>query len=101
VILEALITAGFFALAVPFGYLSRTVKRSSLPPAKKWPLFLGVVHTPVLPLIAFAKLGDLTFEFEALLVAFVLTGHATGILVHRLRGGSPGPAPEAAAAARP
>lgn len=84
-LLEAFLTVGFFALAIPFGYLSRTVKRSELPAFKKWPLFLGVVHTPVLPLILFVKLSEVTIEFEVLLVAVVLLGHLTGVLAHRQR----------------
>jgi hypothetical protein len=85
VLLEALVAAGFFALAIPFGYLSRIVKRSSLDAYRKWPLFLGVVHTPVVPLIAYVNLVEVTLESELLLVAVVLSGHATGVLVHRQR----------------
>ena len=80
---EALITAGFFLLAIPFGFLSRRVKQSKLPAMQKWPVFLGVVHTPVVPLILFVKMMEVTFEFELVLVAIVLLGHTTGVLIHR------------------
>jgi hypothetical protein len=96
VLLEAALAAGFFALSVPFGYLSRRVKNGALVPAKKWSLFLGVVHAPVLPLIVIAKLGIVGGEFELLLAGLILAGHATGVLAHRRY--SVKPAPTAAAA---
>jgi hypothetical protein len=83
VLFEALLCAGFFALAIPFGFLSRRVKQSKLSAVKKWPLFLGIVHTPVLPLIAFVKVFEVTIEFELLLVAVLLSGHTAGVLLHR------------------
>ena len=79
---EAAIALGFYLLAIPFGYLSRRVKRSSLDAVRKWPLFLGVVHAPVLPLIVFARLARPEFEFELALVAIVLLGHLTGVLAY-------------------
>ncbi len=98
---EALLTGGFFALALPFGYLSRRVKGSKLDAMEKWPLFLGVVHAPVVPLILLVKLAEVTVELEVVLVAVVLLGHAAGVLVHRQRNpvpagatGGAGPLPE-------
>ena len=79
---EAAIALGFYLLAIPFGYLSRRVKRSPLDAVRKWPLFLGVVHAPVLPLIVFARLARPEFEFELALVAIVLLGHLTGVLAY-------------------
>ncbi len=87
---------GFFALALPFGYLSRTVKNRPFPPVKKWSLFLGAVHAPVLPLIVLAKLGAVGGEVELLLVGLILAGHTAGVLAHRRF--SPKSAPTAAAA---
>lgn len=84
-LLEALAALGFFAAAVPFGYLSRTVKQSAMPAVKKWPTFLGLVHAPVVPLIIFVKLEDVAIEFELLLVGLVLLGHLAGVLLHRQR----------------
>ena len=84
-LLEALAAVGFFAAAVPFGYLSRTVKQSAMPAVKKWPVFLGLVHTPVFPLIVFVKLVEVSIEFELLLVGLVLLGHLAGVLLHRQR----------------
>lgn len=85
VLFEALLTGGFFALALPFGYLSRRVKGSRLDAVKKWPLFLAVVHAPVVPLILLVKLSEMSVELEVALVAVVLLGHAAGVLVHRHR----------------
>lgn len=85
-LLEAAIAVGFWALAVPFGYLSRWVKDFE-PPTKKWGAFLALVHAPVVPLIAFARLAHPAWEFEALLVAVLLSGHVSGVLVWRLRQG--------------
>jgi len=82
VLAEAAIALRFYLLAIPFGYLSRRVKRSSLDAVRKWPLFLGVVHAPVLPLIVFARLARPEFEFELALVAIVLLGHLTGVLAY-------------------
>ncbi len=93
---EAATAAGFFALAIPFGYLSRRV-RGWEPPAKKWAVFLGLVHTPVVPLIVYVKLAAPPWEFEALLVAVVLCGHVAGVLAHRAlatRAASAAPAAE-------
>ena len=97
-LLEAALAGGFFALAIPFGYLSRSVKRGTLAPVKKWPLFLGVVHAPVVPLIVLAKLDLVAGEFELLLVALILAGHTAGVLAHRWKWPSSTPA---AAAAQP
>ncbi len=83
VLFEAAVAVGFFALAVPFGYLSRTVKQSAWAQVKKWSVFLGLVHAPVVPLIVFVKWSDVSIEFELLLVALVLCGHVAGILAHR------------------
>lgn len=80
---EALLAAGFFALAMPFGFLTRRAKNSQLSAAKKWPLVLAIVHTPVVPLILLVKLAEVSVDFEILLVAVVLGGHATGVLIHR------------------
>jgi hypothetical protein len=96
VLLEAAIAAGFYALAVPFGYLSRWVKDWQ-PPWKKWAAFLGLVHTPVLPLIVFARTAHPAFEYEALLVVVLLSGHLTGVLTWRLRKGKTAPAGTATA----
>jgi prepilin signal peptidase PulO-like enzyme (type II secretory pathway) len=85
VLLEAALALGFYLLAIPFGYLSRRVKRSSLDPYRKWPLFLGIVHTPVLPLIVFARLAHPVFEFELALVGILLLGHLTGVLAYGRR----------------
>jgi len=85
VLVEAALALGFYLLAIPFGYLSRRVKRSSLDPYRKWPLFLGVVHTPVLPLIIFARLAHPEFDFELALVGIVLLGHLTGVLAYGRR----------------
>lgn len=93
VLLEAALAVGFYALAIPFGYLSRRVKDWE-PPTKKWAAFLGLVHAPVVPLIVFARTAHPAWEFEALLVAVLLSGHVTGVLVWRLR------KPQAAAAAQ-
>lgn len=92
VLYEALLAAGFFALAIPFGFLSRRVKNSTLTAVKKWSAFLGVVHAPVVPLIVFVKLVSVSVELELLLVAVVLAGHAAGVLAHRRRNPRPGPA---------
>jgi len=85
VLLEAALALGFYLLAVPFGYLSRHAKRSSLDPYRKWPLFLGIVHAPVLPLIIFARLARPEFDFELALVGVVLLGHLTGVLAYGRR----------------
>jgi hypothetical protein len=85
VLVEAALALGFFLLAIPFGYLSRRVKRSALDSYRKWPLFLGVVHAPVLPLIIFARLAHPEFEFELALVGVVLLGHLTGVLAYGRR----------------
>jgi len=98
VLVEALLAAGFFALAMPFGYLSRKVKGSSLKAVKKWPLFLGVVHAPVVPLILLVKLAEVSLELEVALVAVVLLGHTAGVLVHRQTRARSATAPKAAAA---
>jgi hypothetical protein len=98
VLLEAALCVGFFALALPFGYLSRTVKNGNLAPVLKWSLFLGVVHAPVVPLIVLAKLGAVGGEVEVLLAALILCGHAAGVLAHRRWVGRPAPV---AAAAQP
>jgi hypothetical protein len=82
VLLEASLLAGFFLFAIPFGYLSRIVRRR-LTGWPKWPAFLGVVHGPVVPLIIFVRLAGPVFEFELALVVFVLLGHTTGVLGHR------------------
>ncbi len=95
---EALLAGGFFALAMPFGYLSRRVKGSRLDALKKWPLFLGVVHAPVIPLILLVKLSEMSVEFEVALVAVVLLGHAAGVLVHRQTSALRAAAPKAAPA---
>jgi hypothetical protein len=95
VLFEAAVAVGFFALSVPFGYLSRTVKQSAWPPVKKWSVFLGLVHTPVIPLIVFVKVVDVSIEFELLLVALVLCGHVAGILAHRQLHAARAPAPAA------
>lgn len=83
-LLEASLLAAFFLLAIPFGFLSRIVRRR-LTGWTKWPAFLGVVHAPVVPLIVFVRLADPAWEFELALVAFVLLGHATGVMAHRHR----------------
>jgi len=84
VLLEAATAAGFYALAIPFGYLSRRVKGWT-PAWKKWTAFLGLVHTPVVPLIIFVRMAHPPLEYELLLVAVLLSGHATGVLAWRLR----------------
>ena len=84
-LLEAALAVGFYLLAIPFGYLSRRVKRSALDAYRKWPLFLGVVHVPVLPLIVFARLARPEFDFELALVGVVLLGHLTGVLAYGRR----------------
>lgn len=84
-LVEAALVIGFYLLAIPFGYLSRRVKRSALDSYRKWPLFLGVVHAPVLPLIIFARLAHPEFEFELALVGIVLLGHLTGVLAYGWR----------------
>ncbi len=83
-LLEASIAVGFYALAVPFGYMSRWVKHWT-PAWKKWTAFLALVHSPVVPLILFVRLAHPTFEYEVLLVAVLLSGHTTGALAWRLR----------------
>jgi hypothetical protein len=88
---EAALAAGFFALAIPFGFLSRRVRASKLDAVKKWPLFLLIVHTPVFPLIALVKLAEVSFDFELVLVVVVLAGHTAGVLVHRFLRGKPAP----------
>ena len=90
-LLEAALAAGFFLLAVPFGFLSRIVRRR-LTGWSKWPAFLGAVHAPVVPLIVFVRLASPTFEFELSLVAFVLLGHTAGVLASRRRAASSLPA---------
>jgi len=96
VLLEALIVLGFYSLAIPFGYMSRLAKK--LEPAwKRWTIYLGLVHSPVVPLIIFVRLAHPDFMFEVLLVGIVLSGHTTGVLVHRfMRKAAPAPAPVAA-----
>jgi hypothetical protein len=98
VFVEALTALGFFLLAIPFGYLSRRVKRSTLDAYRKWPLFLGVVHAPVLPLIVFARMARPDFDFELGLVGVVLLGHLVGVLAFgRLLSTAKAVAPAAAA----
>jgi hypothetical protein len=96
VLLEAAIAAGFYLLAIPFGYTSRFVKGWT-PAWKKWTAFLGLVHTPVVPLIVFVRTAHPPMEFELLLVAVLLCGHGTGILAWRLRKGTSAKAPAPAA----
>lgn len=88
-LLEALLAAGFFALAFPFGYLSRRAKGSKLDAVKKWPLFLALVHAPIVPLILLVKLSQVSGELEVALVAVILLGHTAGVLVHRQRNPRP------------
>ncbi len=83
-LLETSIALGFYALAMPFGYLSRRVKGWT-PAWKKWTAFLGLVHTPVVPLILFVRTAHPTIEYEVLLVVVLLSGHLTGLLAWRLR----------------
>jgi hypothetical protein len=82
VLLEAALLGAFFALAIPFGYLSRVFKQR-IKGWAKWPAFLGLVHAPVVPLIVFVRVAHPEFEFEVALVAFLLLGHLTGVLAHR------------------
>jgi len=79
---EAALLGAFFALALPFGYLSRVFKQR-IKGWAKWPAYLGAVHAPVVPLIVFVRIARPSFEFELALVAFVLLGHLTGVLAHR------------------
>lgn len=81
---EAWLLLGFFALAIPFGALSMVVRRWK-PWWKKWPVFLGVVHTPVVPLILWAKFTGPVLELELAAVAALLLGHATGASIFRFR----------------
>lgn len=81
-LIEAALLGAFFALAIPFGFLSRVLKQRVTGWAK-WPAFLGCVHAPVVPLIVFVRLAHPTFEFEVALVVFLLLGHLTGVLAHR------------------
>ena len=83
-LVETLIAAAFLGMSVPCGYISRRF-RDWEPWWKKWAVYLGVVHAPVIPLIAFVKLAGPAWEFEALLVAVVLVGHVTGVLAWRAR----------------